>query len=100
MSTPMRWILALLLILVGIGLAALAVLGGAFSTVACAKSPADSTYYVLMAAGVLTLATAAVPAIMLIRRSKAVHIVMALVVGTILSCGGYGAYLAVLSSSC
>ena len=96
----MRWILALLLILVGIGLAALAVLGGAFSTVACTKSPGDSTYYVLLAAGLLTLATAAVPAIMLIRRSKASHIVVALLVGSILSCGGYGAYMAVLSSSC
>ena len=100
MSTPMRWILALVLILVGIGLAALAVLGGAFSTVACTKSPGDSTYYVLLAAGLLTLAASTVPAIMLIRRSRALHIVVALVIGSVLSCGGYGAYMAVLSSSC
>jgi hypothetical protein len=96
----MRWILALLLILIGIGLASLAVLGGAFSTVACTKSPADSTYYVLLAAGVLTLAAAVVPAIMLIQRSKTLHVVVALGLGAILSCGGYGAYMALLSSNC
>ena len=100
MSTPMRWILALLLILVGIGLAALAVLGGAFSTVACTRSPADFTYYILIGAGVLTLAAAVVPAILLIRRAKRRHIFVALVLGALLSCGGYGAYMAVLSSSC
>jgi hypothetical protein len=96
----MRWILAVLLILTGIGLAALAVLGGAFSTVACTKSPAESTYYVLLAAGVLTLAAAVIPATMLIRRSKPLRIVVALVVGSVLSCGGYGAYMAVLSGNC
>ena len=100
MSTTMRWILALLLIIVGMGLTGLAVLSGAFSTMACTKNPADSTYYVLLAAGVVTLAAAVVPAIMLIRRSKALHIVVALVLGTILSCGGYGAYVAALSSNC
>ena len=100
MSTPLRWSIALLIILVGIGLAALAVLGGAFSTVACTKSPADYAYYVLIAAGLLTLAAAVVPAIMLIRRSKARHMLVALVTGIILSCGGYGAYMAALSASC
>jgi hypothetical protein len=67
---------------------------------ACTKSPGDSTYYVLLAAGVLTLAAAVIPAIMLIRRSTAAHIVVALVLGTVLSCGGYGAYMVVLSSKC
>ena len=100
MSAPLRWIVAVLLILIGIGLAALGVLGGAFSTLGCRVSPADAAYYVLLAAGVLTLAACVVPATMLIRRSKAVHIVVALVVGAILSCGGYGAYMAVLSNSC
>jgi hypothetical protein len=100
MSTLVRWIVAVLMILIGIGLAALAVAGGAFSTVGCSNSPGDATYYILVAAGALTLAAGAVPGIMLIRRSKAVHIVVALVVGIILSCGGYGAYMAVLSQSC
>ena len=100
MSTPMRWILAVLLILAGIGVAALAVLGGAFSTVACTMSPGDATYYVLLGAGILTLAGAVVPAVMLIRRSRMLHIVLALVAGGLLSCGGYGAYMAVLSGNC
>lgn len=100
MSTTMRWIVAVLLMLFGIGAAAFAVFGGAFSTFACVKTPPDSVYYVLLAAAAIPLAACVVPAVMVVRRVRGVRILLVFVLGLLLSCGGYGAYMAVLSSYC
>jgi hypothetical protein len=100
MSTGVRWAIAVLLILVGIGVAAAGFFGGAFSTVGCVQTPPDWVYYVLIGAAVLTLAAAATPAIMLIRRASGKRIVVVLAIGIVVSCAGYGAYLAALSRSC
>jgi len=88
------------LVLFGIGAAAFAVLGGAFSTIGCVKSPPDWVYDVLLFAGILTLAAAAAPAVMLIRHVRAIRIVAVFALGAALSCGGYAAYMALLGNSC
>ena len=100
MSATMRWIIAVLVMLFGIGAAAFAALGGAFSTVACVKTPPDWVYYVLLVAGLVTLAACVVPAVLLVRRARGRRIMLVLLVGLVLSCGGYGAYMAALSSHC
>jgi hypothetical protein len=100
MSTTVRWIIAVLVMLFGIGAAAFAVFGGAFSTVACVRTPPDWVYYVLLIAGLVTLAACVVPAVLLVRRVRGPRIVLVLLMGLVLSCGGYGAYMAALSSYC
>lgn len=100
MSTPLRWTLAILLILLGIGVAAAGLFGGAFSTVGCVKVPPDSVYYLLVGAAVLTLVAALAPAVMLIRRARGTRIVLVFVIGVVVSCAAYGAYMAALSGAC
>ena len=100
MSTPLRWTLAILLILMGIGVATATFLGGAFSTVGCLKVPPDSVYYVLVGVAILTLAAAVAPAVMLIRRARTTRNVVVFAIGALVSCAGYGAYMAALSGSC
>jgi hypothetical protein len=99
-SNAMRWVIAIFLIVLGIGGAAFAIFGGAFSTVACVKTPPDWVYYVLVAAGVVTLAAGVVPAIMLLRRARGARIAVVLVLGGILACGGYAGYFVLLGSYC
>ena len=100
MSNTARWIVAILLILFGIAFAAFAIFGGAFSTVGCVKSPPDWIYYLLIVAGAVTLAAAVVPAVMLIRRTRAMRIAVVLVLGIVVSCVGYGLYLYLLGQYC
>ena len=100
MSTTVRWVIAVLLILFGIGAAASAVFGGAFSTVGCLKTPPDWVYYVLLVAGLVTLAACVVPAVLLLRHVRGPRILLVLVLGLVLSCGGYGGYMAALGSYC
>ena len=100
LSTAIRWIAAIGLILVGIGFALLLVFGGAFSTVACLEIPPDWIYYILLGTGLITVAGSAVPAVMLIRKAKPVRIVLMLVLGLILSCTGYVTYLTLLGNNC
>jgi bacteriorhodopsin len=100
MSRPVRWIAAILLVAVGIAIAATAVFGGAFATIGCVESPPDWVYYLLLTAAGLTLTATVVPAVMLVRRSKARRIVLVLILGAVLSCLAYGAYAAALSSKC
>lgn len=100
MSNTARWIVAILLILFGIAFAAFAIFGGASSTVGCVKSPPDWIYYLLIVAGVVTLAAAVAPAIMLIRKARAMRIAVVLVLGIVVSCVGYGLYLYLLGQYC
>lgn len=100
MSNTTRWILAILLILFGIAAAVFAVFGGAFSTVACLEIPPDWVYYVLLFAGVVNLTASVVPAVMLIRKAAGKSIVLALVLGIVLSCGSYALYLTLLGQNC
>jgi hypothetical protein len=100
MSNTARWILAIILVLFGIGAAAFAVFGGAFSTVACVNVPPDWVYYVLIFAGVITLAGAVVPAVLLVRKAKGIYIVVSLGAGFVLSCLAYSGYLALLGQNC
>ena len=100
MSTPLRWTLAILLILVGVGVATAGFFGGAFSTVGCLKVPSDSVYYVLVGAAILTLVAAIVPAVMLVRRARTSQIVVVFVIGVLVSCAGYAAYMAALGGAC
>ncbi len=100
MSATLRWIAAIGLILVGIGLASFLFFGGAFSTVACLESPPDWVYYILLGTGLIAVAGTALPAVMLIRKAKPVRIVLILTLGIILSCTGYGIYLAFLGNNC
>ncbi len=100
MSNTVRWIIAILLILFGIAAAAFAVFGGAFSTVACQKVPPDWVYYILLAAAIITSASAVTPAVMLIRKARGVRITVALILGVVLSCAGYALYLGLLGENC
>ena len=100
MSNTARWIIAILLILFGIAAAAFAVFGGGISTIGCLESPPDWVLYVLLLSGVITLAGAIVPAVMLIRNSDWRWIALAIVLGFILSCGSYGVYLYLLGQNC
>jgi hypothetical protein len=100
MSKTVRWILAILLIVAGVALAAFAVFGGAFSTVACVTVPPDWVYYFLIFVGVINIVAGVVPAVMLLREAKGSRIVTALVVGVIFACLGYSAYLALLGQFC
>jgi hypothetical protein len=100
MSNTARWIIAIILILFGLAAGLFAVFGGAFSTVACVQTPPDWVYYVLLGTGVLTLAGAVVPAVMLIRRAKGMWVVIAIIIGIVVSCLGYTIYLTVLGQTC
>jgi len=100
MSTPARWILAILIALIGLGLAAFALSGGIFATVACVQTPPDWVYFVLLVAAVIVLLSALAAAIMIIRRLRAIRILGAMILGALLSCGGLGAYFALLGEFC
>jgi predicted transporter len=100
MSTPVRWIIAIVMIMSGVLAALFVVFGGAFSTVACTKTPVDWVYYVLLVDGVLTLAAAIIPAVMLLRRARAARIALGFAMGIVLSCAGYGVYMAMLGNNC
>ena len=100
MSATLRWIAAIGLILVGVGLALFLVFGGAFSTVACLEIPPDWIYYILLGSGLIAIAGTALPAVMLIRKAKLVRIVLIVILGIILPCTGYGIYLALLGNNC
>ena len=100
MSTTARWIIAILLVLLGIAAAAFAVFGGAFSTIGCLVTPPDWVFYLLLFAGLVNLAGAVVPAVMLIRKAHAKFIVLAIALGIFLSCGCYGLYIYLLGEYC
>ena len=101
MSTTIRWIIAVLLILFGITAAAFAFFGGAFSTIACQQVPPDWVYYILLAAAaVVTLVAPVIAAVMLIRKAKGTQVIIALVLGGILSTAGYASYITLLGKYC
>lgn len=100
MSTPVRWILAVLLILFGLAAAAVTVFGGAFSTVACRQVPPDWVYFFLVFVGLFCLAAAIMPAVMLVRRAAGKWLALVLGLGFVFSCGLYAAYLALLGNYC
>jgi hypothetical protein len=100
MSNTARWIIGVLLVLVGIAAAVFVIFGGAFSTVGCVKVPPEWVYYVLILSGIVTLAATLIPAILLIRRAKGSRVVLILVLGLILSCSGYGIYFYLLGQNC
>lgn len=100
MSNSLRWVIAILLILFGIAAAAFAVFGGAFSTVGCTQVPPDWVYYVLLLAGIINLAGAVVPAVMLIRKAAGKLIALTIMLGIVFSCGSYGIYLYFLGQNC
>ncbi len=100
MSNTIRWILAIVLILVGSGVSIFIVFGGAFATVACQIIPPEWIYYILLISGVTTLSAAVIPAAMLIRKARGGRILLVLVVGVIISCIGYSSYLALLGKIC
>ncbi len=100
MSNTTRWILAILLMLSGIGLAAFVVFGGGISTIACQEIPPDWVYYILIASGLVAMTGGIVPAIMLIRRAKRSRILLALILALFLSCGGYATYFVTLGNNC
>ncbi len=100
MSNTMRWILAVLLIVLGLAAAAMAFFGGSFSTFACTTSVSDSIYYFLLFVSLIFLAAAVIPAVMLIRNAKGGRVIATLVIGIIVSCASYGLYLYFLGQSC
>ncbi len=100
MSTTLRWIIAVLLALLGIFVGFMAFFGGVVGTDACVKVPPDWVYYVLGAAAVLTAVACIVPGVMLVRRTNGRTIVLFSVGAVLLSCAGYGAYFALLGSNC
>src|SRR5574340_798833 len=60
MSVAAHWFFAGFVFLVGLAAAAVAVFGGAFSTIACVQVPPDWVYYIVTGIGVLVLAGAPV----------------------------------------
>ena len=100
MPNTIRWILAILLVLFGITAAAFAFFGGAFSTVACQQVPPDWVYYILLASVIVTLVAPVIAGIMLIRKAKGTQVIIALVLGGILSTAGYAAYITLLGQYC
>ncbi len=100
MSNTMRWVLAILLFIIGLAAAVITFFGGSFSTIACTTSVPDSIYYFLIFVSLIFLAAGIVPAVMLIRGAKGSRIALALIFGVIVSCSGYGLYLYFLGQSC
>ncbi len=100
MSPTARWIIAVLIIFTGIVFAAFAVIGGAFSTIACQNIPPDWSYYLLIIASLIIIAAATVPAVLLIRRVTGFRIIIALALGVAFSCVGYASYLFLLGENC
>ena len=100
MSNTVRWILAILLILFGITAAAFAFFGGAFSTIACQQTPPEWVYYILLASAGITLIAPVVAAVMLLRKVGSTRVIITLVIGGLLSCAGYAAYITLLGENC
>ena len=100
MSTATRWILGILWILAGIGLGITAVFSGGIMTIGCLQTPPAYSYYLLLIGGLVTVVGAIAPAVILIRQLSARSVILAFVLGTILSCGLYAGYFASLQSSC
>ena len=94
MSKTTRWVLGIGLILLGLVTAAFFAFGGAFATVGCQQAPPDWAYGVVLAAGTMFLVAAAVPAVMLMRGAAGKRVVVALVIGGVLSCVAYVAAFA------
>ena len=94
MSKTTRWILGIVLILFGLATAAFFAFGGAFATVGCQHTPPDWAYGVVLAAGMTFLVAASVPAIMLMRGAAGKRVVVALILGGVLSCVVYVAAFA------
>ena len=94
MSKTTRWILGIVLILFGLATAALFAFGGAFATVGCQHTPPDWAYGVVLAAGMTFLVAASVPAVMLMRGAAGKRVVVALILGGVLSCVVYVAAFA------
>jgi len=100
MSNTMRWVIGILLIFFGIAAAGFSIFGGAFSTIACLKSPPDWVYSILLIGGLIMLAGTVAPAVMLIRKMQGKYILGTLALGVILSCGIYAMYLYLLGQNC
>lgn len=100
MSNVTRWMLGLLLILIGIGAGFLAVFSGGLMTIGCIRDVPEMAYNFLVIGGGLTALGAIVPAVMLIRKSKTGYILIALILGIVLSCAFYIAYFLSLGGSC
>lgn len=94
MSKTTRWILGIVLILLGLATAAFFAFGGAFATVGCQQTPPDWAYGVVLAAGMTFLVAASVPAVMLMRGAAGKRVVVALVIGGVFSCVVYVAAFA------
>jgi uncharacterized membrane protein len=86
MSKTTRWILGIVLILLGLATATFFAFGGAFATVGCRQAPPDWAYGIVLAAGMTFLVAAAVPAVMLMRGAAGKRVVVALALGGVLSC--------------
>jgi heme/copper-type cytochrome/quinol oxidase subunit 3 len=96
----MRWIIAVLVLLLGLALAAFAVFGGAFSTGACLETPPDWIYYLLLAVSGVLVVAAAVAAFLIVKRASIRRILLTGFLGFLFSCFGYAAYIALLGAHC
>jgi hypothetical protein len=100
MSTALRWIVAIIIFVLGMGAAGLTVFGGAFSTVACANVPPDWIYGILIFVGILILAASAVSSVLIVRRARALKAAAPAMLGALLMCVGLVAYFVLLGQYC
>jgi hypothetical protein len=100
MSTALRWILAIVVFVLGLAFAAFTIFGGAFSTVACVEVPPDWVYYFLILVGVLILAAAAAASVLIVRRARFIRVAVPAVLGSMFMCIGLVVYFVLLGQYC
>jgi hypothetical protein len=100
MSNTTRWIFAILLILFAIGAAVIALFSGGISTIGCQEIAPDWIYYILVLAAVVNFGAGILPAIIVLRKAESHRVVTTLVLGLVLDCITYSAYLILLGKNC
>jgi hypothetical protein len=98
MSTIVRWVIGVLMILVGIPAAYLALMVGYYFPTYC--TPPAWVNYPYYASIIIILIVPVISAVMLIRKAKVVRIVVVLVLGIILACSSWTLSMSFFPKTC